>query len=301
MAKSPIAEANNVSSLLNFVLGAERFPVDVKKLALEYSRDRFPGEPISSVESLVAPGFEGMLVKHPRQSKWKIGYNDQIQSPGRIRFTLAHEFGHYMLHRTLRTDFQCTDEDMHDWDSVQRVMESEADVFASYLLMPLDDFRRQTLGQPVGIELILHCAERYGVSPMAAALKWTEIAPKRAVVLAVRDGFVLWARSNRAALMSGAYLAPKRDLIEVPAASSLYECSVEDTGASSECPARIWFPKEPQDMSLKEHIYVSAGSYGYTLAILELPDAIPRWERKDEGDDEERLASLTSPSWLSKG
>ena len=54
-------------------------------------------------------------------------------------------------------------------------------------------------------------------------------------------------------------------------------------------------------MSLKEHIYVSAGSYGYTLAILELPDAIPRWERKDEGDDEERLASLTSPSWLSKG
>ncbi len=301
MAKSPIAEANSVSSLLNQVLGAERFPVDVKELALEYSRQRFPGEPISSVKALVAPGFEGMLVKHQSQSKWKIGYNDQIQSAGRIRFTLAHEFGHYLLHRTLRTDFQCTDEDMHDWDSVQRVIESEADVFASYLLMPLDDFRRQTLGQPVGIELILHCAARYGVSPMAAALKWSEIAPKRAVVLAVRDGFVLWARSNRAAAMSGAYLAPKRNLVEVPSASSLYECSVEDNGVRTELPARIWFPQEPHDMSLREHVYVSGGNYGYTLAILELPEAIPRWEREDEGVDEDLLAPISSPNWRRKG
>jgi len=300
MAKRPIAEANNVSLLLNHVLGAERFPVDVKELALEYSRERFPSEPISSIKALVAPGFEGMLVKHPSQSKWKIGYNDQIQSAGRIRFTLAHEFGHYLLHRTLRTDFQCTDEDMHDWDSMQRVIESEADVFASYLLMPLDDFRRQTMGQPVGIELILHCAARYGVSPMAAALKWTEIAPKRAVVLAVRDGFVLWARSNRAAVMSGAYLATKRDLIEVPSTSSLCECSAEGNSHSSVRPARIWFPKEPQDMPLKEHIYVSAGNYGYTLAILELPDAIPRREREDEGNDEDRLASISIPTWKGK-
>ena len=297
MAKSPIAEANGVSSLLNQVLGAERFPVDVKELALEYSRKRFPEEPISSVKALVAPGFEGMLVKHPVQSRWKIGYNDQIQSAGRVRFTLAHEFGHYLLHRTLQTDFQCTDEDMHDWDSVQRAIESEADVFASYLLMPLDDFRRQALGQSVGIELILHCAARYGVSPMAAALKWTEIAPKRAIVLAVRDGFVLWARSNRAAVKSGTYLAPNRSLIEVPSGSSLYNCSVEDSGTTSECPARLWFPKEPSDMPLKEHIYVVGGNYGYTLAILELPDAIPRWEREAGDDDDDRLAPITKPNW----
>lgn len=300
MAKSPIAEANSISLLLNHVLGTDRFPVDVKGLALEYSRQRFPGEPISSVEALVAPGFEGMLVKHPVKSKWKIGYNDQIHSTGRIRFTLAHEFGHYLLHRTIRTDFQCTDEDMHDWDSVQRIIESEADVFASYLLMPLDDFRRQAEGQPVGLDLILHCAERYGVSPMAAALKWTEIAPKRAVVLAARDGFVLWARSNRMARLSGAYLAAKRSLIEVPSRSSLNGCSLEDSGTTSERPAQLWFPNEPKEMSLKEHIYVSGGNYGYVLAILELPDSVPHWERRHEDEDDERLAPISSPIWRPK-
>ncbi len=54
-------------------------------------------------------------------------------------------------------------------------------------------------------------------------------------------------------------------------------------------------------MSLREHVYVSGGNYGYTLAILELPEAIPRWEREDEGVDEDLLAPISSPNWRRKG
>ena len=40
-AKKPMACANSISSMLNTVLGADRFPVKVDELALEYSRQCF--------------------------------------------------------------------------------------------------------------------------------------------------------------------------------------------------------------------------------------------------------------------
>lgn len=46
------------------------------------------------------PGFEGASVPAPPgESGWGIIYNSAISSPGRIYFTLGHEFGHYLLHR----------------------------------------------------------------------------------------------------------------------------------------------------------------------------------------------------------
>lgn len=283
MAKRPMAEANRIARLLSLVLpGSERFPVDVQMVATDVSLHLFPDEPITQIDAVDIPGFEGCLVRHPSGKRWKIGYNDQIQSAGRIRFTLAHELGHYLLHRERRKLFECSQHDMHDWESTERQLESEADLFASYLLMPLDDVRLQMDGQKISIDLLRHCADRYGVSPMAAALKWIEIAPKRAVVVAARDGFVLWARSNKAALRSGVYLKSRASLTEVPA-SSLLQCAAGcDTGRTSTLPARMWFPKEPADMELVEQIYVSDGYFPYTLGLLLLPDALPKWELPDE-------------------
>ena len=48
-AKKPMAEANRISSMLNMVLGADRFPVKVDELALEYSRQCFADSPIDKV------------------------------------------------------------------------------------------------------------------------------------------------------------------------------------------------------------------------------------------------------------
>lgn len=291
MTPRPMAEANRISRILQLFEpeSAKRFPVDVQQLALDYSRQLFPDEPITDIRSLAVKGFEGMLVRHPSKKKWLIAYNDSVRSRGRIRFTLAHELGHYLLHRTAREKFECTLKDMYDWDSVERATEAEADLFASYLLMPLDDFRAQIRSQVVSIDLLLHCAEHYGVSPMAAALKWLEIAPKRAVVVAARDGFVLWARSNKAAYRSGVYLASRRDLIEVPSGSLLNASSHAPGGYRATQHANLWFPRESPQMPLTELVYVSEGDYPYTLGLLLLPNADPRWENADN----EEVGSLT--------
>jgi Zn-dependent peptidase ImmA (M78 family) len=54
------------------------------------------------------------LRKDPANLRWGIFYNTQIEYPGRIRFTLAHELGHYMLHLqgTGLDGFECSSGDM---------------------------------------------------------------------------------------------------------------------------------------------------------------------------------------------
>ena len=92
--------ATEMSQLLTLALGEGRFPIDVEKLALEVSATRFPKDPIKAIKGGNLPGFEGALypLGDPRDG-WAIIYNNSNVSPGRVRFTVAHEYGHYLAHR----------------------------------------------------------------------------------------------------------------------------------------------------------------------------------------------------------
>ena len=156
-AKKPMAEANRISSMLNMVLGSDRFPVKVDELALEYSQQCFPDDPITQVRGEELDDFDGLLKVNKARNKWLIIYNSAVSSEGRKRFTIAHEFGHYILHRNQQSEFSCGTDDIETGDS--RDIELEADLFASTLLMPLDDFRRQVDGQ-IGCPVRFGCCGR---------------------------------------------------------------------------------------------------------------------------------------------
>src|SRR5689334_2637803 len=140
---SPERWAFDITKLLNQVLGPEHFPIDVVALALQYTAQRFPGDAITLAKGANLPGFDGALYRAPAgKSGWGIIYNDALTSPGRINFTLAHEFGHYLLHRIdYPQGIQCSAQDVAGWDSPYGQIEQQANRFAANLLMPLDDFR----------------------------------------------------------------------------------------------------------------------------------------------------------------
>jgi hypothetical protein len=48
--KRPMAVANQISEMLNQVLGINRYPVDVQQLALEYTHQCFPDSPITKIQ-----------------------------------------------------------------------------------------------------------------------------------------------------------------------------------------------------------------------------------------------------------
>src|SRR6185436_13658296 len=155
-------------------------------------RQRFPTDPIVAVKGGDLPDFDGAL--HPVKGKgWAIIYNDTISSRGRINFTLAHEFGHYLLHREAYPDgIECGQQQIVRWDSEIGQVEHQANVFAANLLMPLDDFRGQIPDKAkVTFEMLEGCTNRYRVSLIAAALRWLSYTERRAILVVSVDGYIL--------------------------------------------------------------------------------------------------------------
>lgn len=263
--------------------GVGRFPVDVAVIARDFSAHRFAGDSITLVKGGSLGKFDGALYRAPAgRSGWGIIYNDAIASKGRINFTLAHEFGHYLLHRLAHpSGIECGQQDMVRWDAAYREIEQQANCFAAGLLMPLNDFRTQipARARPTLDELAA-CSQRYGVSLMAAALRWIEYAERRSVLVVSRDGFVLWARSTKSALKTGAYYrTANRAPIEVPTAS-LAATGGYGGGKLVAEHDDTWFGEPSTEVALvSDH-------YDFTISLVHLDDAVWRqWEGPEEEPD----------------
>ena len=107
-------------------LWGTQFPVKPIEIALEYTRNRFKDEPISTVVTCDSGLVEGMLVRRPGERHWTILYAGYPELPGRERFTVAHELGHYLLHRNQAELFKCMTDDVVDRALKQREIGSHA-------------------------------------------------------------------------------------------------------------------------------------------------------------------------------
>lgn len=289
--KSPQNEANRLSTLLRHVLGEDRFPIDVEALAREVSQNN--PDPIGKIVGGDLPGFEGMLRPHSKRPEWHIVYNEDPRYQGRVRFTIAHEFGHYQLHRPTLTDgdyangslqldtgFNCKPLRSNAWHDEERQREEEADTFASFLLMPLDDYRAQVDGQEMTVDLLNHVTNRYGVSLIAACRKWIDFTEKRAAMVVAREGIALWGRASNAALKSGIFI---RSGMQIPE-EALVAIGADERGFVSDTPvprpAGVWrFSRGSEPV--RELAMVSE-FLDMSLTILQFEDCVDLAEIEDE-------------------
>lgn len=259
-------------------LNSSPFPIDVEQIALSIA-DQFKWrDPITKVIPTDIPKFEGALMTNDRGDKWMLLYNQSIASSGRIRFTMAHELGHYVLHRLKRQKFECSEMDMLNWTADDKDIEAQADKFASYLLMPLDDYRKQVT-TAVDFDVLGRCADRYGVSLTAAALKWISYTEEKAILIRHNDGFIDWAWPSQPAREAGAYLKTSAGPIEVPSGSLAAEESIRHERTGIQIPLSTWWPNAEEDVQMRE-MKISADQYGKILTLLILPrhaKAWPKW------------------------
>lgn len=295
----PERTANEITVVLR-AAGVAQFPVDVRAVATEISRQKYPDEPIAVIKGDALPGFEGSLSPAPPGKKgWGIFYNSDISSRGRINFTLGHEFGHYLLHReTYPEGFQCSTEDMATWESEHAQRENEANLFAATLLMPFDDFRAQIdVQKRPNIDELGGCADRYDVSLMAATLRWLQYTSRRSMLVVSCEELILWARSSQAALRSGLYYKTRgRPPIEIPGKSLAANTrSLSGPTGVSDFDADVWFSQP-----CTEHVLLSE-QYDFTLSLLHFADADDRREALEEPqvDTVERMEGRTlGQPWL---
>jgi hypothetical protein len=282
--------AIELSKLLNCVLGPDHFPINVIQVAREYSAQRFPSDPISLVKGESLRNFDGALYRAPAgKIGWGIFYNTAIRSPGRINFTLAHEFGHYLLHRVTYPDgIRCNSQDLVRWDSEYGQIENQANRFAANFLMPLDDFRRQIpADEKIDLDRISHCSDRYGVSLIAALLRWLSYTERRAVLVVSRDGYILWSRASDAALKSRAYFRTSRGPIEIPALSlAAKQDLLVDGRGGVQHPPGVWLAEETREFT------IFSEQYDFVVTMLLLSKTVSH-SRFNESDGSVAFDPLT--------
>lgn len=243
-----------------------RFPVEVDDIASSVGSQLGWSDPILEVGKANIPGFEGGLFYIEERAGWVLLYNEKITSEGRVRFTKAHELGHYLLHRTLHKQFECTEDDMLHWSPDMNV-EMEADEFASHLLMPLTHFREGLGEGGVDFNQLGDKSDGFGVSLTAAALRWVKSTSASAVLILSKDGYMDWAIPSDRALKNGAFFKTRSTTCEIPAGSLTAAGITERCG--QEVGASVWFTHADPAAKLKE-LTVVCDNYGSTLTLLNL-------------------------------
>lgn len=182
LSKSQIQ--TKVDEVLRDYPGARALPVNVEDLIdLDLDLDLQPEANLlrrCDTDALLLPDWKTVLVD--------LGEFEDPRMTNRLRFSLAHELGHYFLHREVFSgrSFSSTDE----WiafvsgisEEVYGWIEFHADEFAGRLLVPEKELRdsfvdaakvlerteysgRQDFPEPVAEALAKKIAPRFGVSP----------------------------------------------------------------------------------------------------------------------------------------
>ncbi len=197
-----------------------RFPVDVRAFAIEYSKNVYSSDPIDSIQGAeFSKSFEGALVPDESRSKWTIIYNVNTRHDGRLNFTLAHELGHYLLHRQLISEIKyCSRDEMSQWHERENSIECEANEFAAHLLMPVEDVAKRLYNKSISRNLLINLAAIYDVSLTALALRIINLLKFPAMLVCGIDGFISWSWSNQYLMKHGIFYT-KSQVSEIPKGS----------------------------------------------------------------------------------
>ncbi len=261
------------------------FPVDVDHLALNYAATFDCEDPIVAVEGDYWDGIEGGLFANGDGSSWIITFNLRSNSD-RQRFTKAHELGHYVLHRHERSGFRCENGAIGDRNKADALIESQANQFASYLLMPADEVRQQLLGQPITFHLLSRSATFFGVSLEAMCIRYLELTDQRVVLFKWICGFLDWCIPSQSARLSRAFYRKSHECIPTPPGSLAEEESIQHEWDGARVPAQCWFMSEPLDETLREMKHVS-DEHERILTLLVLAPAAKPWEREETETEED--------------
>jgi len=231
------------------------------------------------------PGVSGFLMRVG--NSFGIRYAQHIQNEGFIRFTVAHELGHYFLPGHPEKLFPLGD-GIHESKSCfisGDPLERQADSFASALLMPDILFRKAVDGAGTGFSAIEKLAKQCKTSITSTAIRFTQFTDEAvAVIVSSGERIDYCFMSDRIHDLRGITWIKKGD--PLPSGTTLdfngdvsnIEQARQEEGT---CFLDDWFDGAPQ-VEVNEDV-VGLGSYGKTLTVLFTDEEL---EDDDEEDDD---------------
>ena len=240
------------------------YPVNLEKIAEDLGL---------FVKQAPLDGFEGCLVTDGTVGGILIDAG--MTDVRRQRFTLAHEVGHFLMHRS-RGNFHDTAEDMSDYQSE---LELEANLFASLLLIPGVLLPSEAEG--LAFADVDRIAAACDVSLLAAARRLIRHLDRACALVVLQNGQIRYYVGSRLFRAMGGHIRTK----QAPHVGTAAAEFLADTGegqvpagggegqSSKQVPASLWVaggPLAQEGRNLQEESRRLED--GFTYALLTLVD-----------------------------
>ena len=215
-----------------------------------------------------------------------ICYPTHVQSDGFVRFSVAHEIGHYCLPGHADAVLETGQHQSRAGFRSANKYEREADHFAAALLMPTKPFKRVMATAGDGLGAIETLAAASGTSLEAAAIRFAELAADPIAVVCSKGAHIEYSTMSGPLrdfpdidwIRRGGRLPPNTVTAAFNANGGNVDGGNRDEGTSC---LQDWF-NGPYRQEIVEEA-VGLGTYGKTLTVLTGMES-PDWHEDEDAE-----------------
>jgi hypothetical protein len=219
-----ITPEKSANKLLRFwqSYGGDTYPIDLQKIVSGVVNESSGPDHLGLVYKELHSVHGAMVRSRENHNSYSAIVNKKVKNFGRRSFTMAHEIGHFVLHRKLQDEFRCSGSMINDFRVNQ--LEKEANTFASQLLLPPNRLRSFDESR-WSIETLQAIADMFGVSWQAAGLRMTQISSRPIGFVVSISGVVEWGCASKSLFDKGVYFL---QLDSVPEHSTAFDSDFTD-------------------------------------------------------------------------
>lgn len=206
-----------------------------------------------------------------------ITVNEAETSKERVRFSIGHELGHFLLHCDKVSEFNCSRRDMETYTLKQQAMnlEFEANEFSGELLIPENLARPLIKGKKPNLVIVDELKQVFAMSFTVAAIRYAQLSDEPMAVV-----FFSKARGSKFPIMSKyfqnqKYWFPQGPLDKESLAFDAINGKTESRMCSVAASAWLELPASLQDETIMEQTrYYSTFDWGVSLLWMNKGDLI---------------------------
>lgn len=128
----------------------------------------------------------------------------------RTRFSIAHELGHFEMHKDIKSAISCNEASLNEWFGKQEYQqrETQANEFASELLMPEKFIKKELNIDRPSLNLVEELAEKYDCSYIAVARRLIDLTDEGCAIVFFRKNRILYHISSKCFKDQRYWIAP---------------------------------------------------------------------------------------------
>jgi hypothetical protein len=235
----------------------------------------------------ILEGTEARLMAVGKPAIITISIN--VKDARRQRFSIAHELGHFEMHRFQNSLSLCTKEKLNDWWSGKSRYdnrlnhEQEANMFASALLLPERFFAGYCNDEEPSLDYISELSDKFNVSLIATALRFLNFSSEPLAIVYSQDNHIRWFQESQAfdeLREELRFFVKVRDRLDSSTLAARFFREGDIRLGTKSVRASSWFTSGDyiEDATIKEHS-IAMPSFNVVLTLLWVNEVI------DNNDD----------------